>query len=50
MNFPLYGVGYHDGFIVPAGATNIQITEDPINPSVYLGEHLPTKMFLFGSS
>ena len=32
------GAGYHDGFVIPAGATNIQITEDPVNPSVHLGE------------
>ena len=34
----LRGAGYHDGFVIPAGATNIQITEDPVNPSVHLGE------------
>ena len=32
------GAGYHDGFVIPAGATNIQITEDPVNPSVHFGE------------
>ena len=32
------GAGYHDGFTIPAGATNIQITEEPYNSNVYLGE------------
>ena len=41
----MHGAGYHDGFVIPAGATNIQITEDPVNPNVYLGEHLPTNIF-----
>lgn len=32
----LHHYGYHDGLTIPAGATNIQITQDPVNPSVYL--------------
>ena len=40
VSFPLcmHGAGYHDGFIIPAGATSIQITEVSFNPIVYLGE------------
>ena len=30
--------GYHDGFTIPAGATSILITEEPVNPIVFLGE------------
>ena len=32
------GAGYHDGFTIPAGATNILITEEPVNYNVFLGE------------
>ena len=32
------GLGYHNGFTIPAGSTTIQITEVPFNSIVYLGE------------
>ena len=38
VNPSLHGAGYHDGFIIPANATSIQITEELFNPNVYLGE------------
>ena len=38
LSLCMRGAGYHDGFIIPAGATNILITEVPVNPSVHLGE------------
>ena len=34
----LLGAGYHDGFTIPAGATSILITEEPVNRIVFLGE------------
>ena len=34
----MHVAGYHDGFTIPAGATSILITEEPVNPIVFLGE------------
>ena len=40
VNPSLHGAGYHDGFIIPANATSIQIMEELFNPNVYLGERV----------